>query len=306
MVVYQNIAQYFHIETACVVSLRLYTPSAPCDDVAICVGTREAGCWSMNSGYLTGVIPRIEAKQEHLDLASRAKSIETVMLDYPHARRLDQNGVNLADIDVELILTSTVPDETLEEWFPARELAFAKRVGADAIVPCDRPVYNSDARSQRIETVQTYVADLKEFVPKFQSAGVEVVPLVKGETEYERRLCYEAFAELGLTGLAYYCVQYFSYGFRYKALLERIHRIAREFEPENMMLIGFQSENLVSDFPPCVTGAAGQRWLRKFNPRNMSVETAVRQYDVWSQQVESALAIGQAPLYAFTNSRGWA
>ena len=306
MVVYQNIAQYFHIETACVVSLRIYTPSAPCDDVAICVGTREVGCWSMNSGYLTGVIPRMEAKQEHLDLASRAKSIETVMLDYPHARRLDQNGVNLADIDVELILTSTIPDETLEEWFPDRELAFAKRVGADAIIPCDRPVYSRDARPQRIETIRTYVADLREVVPELRSAGVEVVPLVKGETEYERRLCYETFAELDLTRVAYYCVQYFSYGFQYKALLERIHRVAREFEPENMMLIGFQSENLVSDFPPCVTGAAGQRWLRNLNPRNVPVEEAVRQYDAWSQQVKSALAIGQAPLHTFTNSRGWA
>jgi len=253
-----------------------------------------------------GAIPRIEAKQEHLDLASRAKSIEAVMLDYPHARRLDQNGVNLVDIDAELVLTSTISDEKLEEWFPARELALAKRVGADAIVPCDRPVYSSDARSQRIETIQTYVADLRDVAPEFRESGIEVVPLVKGETEYERRLCYEAFAELGLTRVAYYCVQYFSYGFRYKALLERIHRVAREFEPENMMLIGFQSENLVSDFPPCVTGAAGQRWLRNSNPRSVSVEEAVRQYDAWSQQVESALAIGQVPLHAFTSSRGWA
>jgi len=253
-----------------------------------------------------GAIPRIEAKQEHLDLASRAKSIEAVMLDYPHARRLDQNGVNLVDIDAELVLTSTISDEKLEEWFPARELALAKRVGADAIVPCDRPVYSSDARSQRIETIQTYVADLRDVAPEFLESGIEVVPLVKGETEYERRLCYEAFAELGLTRVAYYCVQYFSYGFRYKALLERIHRVAREFEPENMMLIGFQSENLVSDFPPCVTGAAGQRWLRNSNPRSVSVEEAVRQYDAWSQQVESALAIGQVPLHAFMSSRGWA
>jgi hypothetical protein len=260
----------------------------------------------MNTSNLMGVIPRVEAKQEHLDLASRATSIEAVMLNYPHARWLDQNGVELAEIDVELVLTSTIPDETLEEWFPARELAFAKRVGADAIVPCDRPVYNRDARSQRVETVETYVADLMDVVPEFRGAGIEVVPLVKGETEYERRLCYESFARLGITSVAYYCVQYFSYGFRYKPLLERIHRVAREFEPENMMLIGFQSEKLVSDLPPCVTGAAGQRWLRKFNPRDISVEEAAHQYDVWSQQVESALTIGQAPLHAFTNSQGWA
>ena len=260
----------------------------------------------MKNGYLTGAIPRIEAKQEHLDLTSRAKTIEAVMLDYPHARRLHQNGVELTNIDAKIVLTSTIPDETLEEWFPTRELAFAKRIGADAIVPCDRPVYNREARSQCIETIKTYVADLMEVVPEFRSAGIEVVPLVKGETEYERRLCYEAFEELDLARVAYYCVQYFSYGFRYKSLLERIHRVACEFKPENMMLIGFQSENLVSDFPPSVTGAAGQRWLRNSNPRDVSVEEAARQYDAWCQQVESALAIGQAHLHAFTSQRGWA
>ncbi len=228
------------------------------------------------------------------------------MLDYHHARRLYQNDVKLANIDAKLVLTSTISDEKLEDWFPRRELIFAERIGADAIVPCDRPVYDRDARSQRVETIRTYVADLKEIVPEFQESNIEVVPLVKGKTEYERGLCYDAFTELGLTRVAYYCVQYFSYGFRYKALLERIQRVALEFEPENMMLIGFQSENSISDFPPCVTGAAGQRWLRNSNPRNGSVDEAARQYDTWSQQVESALTIGQAPLQAFTNSRGWA
>ena len=260
----------------------------------------------MRNSYLSGPIPRIEAKDEHLNLVSKAQTVEAVMLDYPHARRLDQNGIDLENIDAKLILASTIPDETLEEWFPDRELAFAKRVGADAIVPCDRPVYNRDARAQRIETIQTYVADLRDIVPHFRDAGIEVVPLVKGETEYERRLCYDAFDELGCTRVAYYCVQYFSYGFRYNELLERVQQISFEYEPENMILIGLQSENLVSDFPPCVTGAAGQRWLRNCNPRDVSVVEAAHQYDEWSRQVTAALSTGQSQLHTFTSSKGWA
>lgn len=248
----------------------------------------------------------MEAKSEHLDLVSKSDSIETVMLDYPHARRLDQRGASLEEIDAELVLSSTIADEKLEEWFPTRELAFAERVGADAIVPCDRPVYSRDARSRRIETIRSYVADLKDIVPLFREAGIEVVPLVKGESEYERQLCYDAFNELGLTRTSYYCVQYFSYGFRYNALLRRIHQIALELNPQNMMLIGFQSENLIPDFPPCVTGVAGQRWLRNINPREMSVNEAAREYDVWARDVEAALTIGQTPLHAFEDSRGWA
>ncbi|QLG28183.1 hypothetical protein HUG10_11755 [Halorarum halophilum] len=260
----------------------------------------------MDSSYLTGPVPRIEAKPEHLELISKARTAEAMMLDYPHARRLEQNGVDLSELDAKVILTSTIPDEELEEWFPERELALAERIGADAIVPCDRPVYDRDSRAQRIETIQTYVADLSDIVPRFQAAGVETVPLVKGETEFERGLCYNAFDELGCSRVAYYCVQYFSYGFRYQALLDRIQRISLEYNPDNMMLIGFQSENLVSEFPPCITGVAGQRWLRKSNPRNVSIEKSALDYDRWSRQVTSALCIGQPPLHAFEDARGWA
>lgn len=260
----------------------------------------------MNSSYLTGPIPRIEAKAEHLELVAEAQTIDTVMLDYPHARRLKQNGVDFAELDAKVVLASTIPDEKLEEWFPGRELSLAERVEADAIVPCDRPVYAGDPRSRRIETIRAYTADLLDITPRFRAAGIEVVPLVKGETEYERGLCYEVFEELGCSRVAYYCVQYFSYGFRYNALLNRIQQISLEFEPDNMMLIGFQSENLLSEFPPCVTGVAGLRWLRNSNPRNTSVAKAARDYDRWSRQVTSALCIGQPPLHAFEDARGWA
>ncbi|MDS0297535.1 hypothetical protein NDI76_02110 [Halogeometricum sp. S1BR25-6] len=259
----------------------------------------------MGGKYLRGAIPRIESKSEHLELSDASQTIDAVMISYPNARRLDQNGIDLSELKAKVILSSTIPDEQLEEWFPERELALAKRLGADAIVPCDRPVYDLDARVQRIETVRAYVADLLDIIPKFRDAGVEVVPLVKGETEYERGLCYDAFDDLSCTRVAYYCVQYFTYGYRYKELLERIQRISIEYEPEDMMLIGFQSENLVSNFPPCVTGLAGQRWLRNSNPRVVSVQEAARNYDLWSQQVDSTLCIGQQPLHAFEHVRGW-
>lgn len=256
--------------------------------------------------YLNGTIPRIEPKAEQVAVASLADAVEAMMLDLRYVQRFEQMEIDLAELDVEIILTSTIPDEELEEWFPERELAAARRIGASAIIPCDRPVYDVDARSRRIETIRAYAADLLDIVPQFREFGIDVVPLVKGESEYERGLCYDAFDELGCSRVAYYCVQYFTYGYRYSALLERIQRISFEYNPNNMMLIGFQSENRVSGFPPCVSGVAGQRWLRKSNPRTVSVEEAVQSYDRWSQQVESALCTGQAPLQAFESGTGWA
>lgn len=255
---------------------------------------------------LDGVIPRLEPKVEQVEALSWAQTVDAVMVDLPHALRIDNRGLDLDAIDAEIVLSSTIPDEQLEEWFPERQLDLAQRIGADAIVPCDRPVYRTDPRSRRLETIRCYVADLKDIAPDFREAGIELVPLVKGESEYERGLCYDAFDDLGCSRVSYYCVQYFTYGFRYKELRNRVQRIAVESEPDKMMLIGFQSENLVSDLPPCVSGLAGQRWRRMTNPREVSTAVAAREYDQWSQQVCSALSTSQAPLHAFGDGKGWA
>lgn len=262
--------------------------------------------WQKVGNYLDGAIPRLEANPAQVDTISQAQTVDIVMLDLPQARRVDQTGIDLTKIDAEILLSSTIPDEELEEWFPERQLELAQRIGASAIVPCDRPVYSTDSRARRLETIRTYVADLRDIVPEFREVGVDVIPLVKGESEYERGLCYDVFDNLDCSRVAYYCVQYFSYGFRYKELLNRIQRISIEHKPDNMMLIGLQSENLASDLPPCVSSLAGQRWRRKTNPREASVEIAAREYDHWSRQVDSVLSTGQAPLHAFEDGRGWA
>ena len=260
----------------------------------------------MQSSCFTGAIPRIEAKRKQLRIASEVDEIESVMLNLRHARLLEQRGVDLASVDARVILTSTMNDERCEEWFPERELGLAKRVGADAIVPFDRPVYNTDHRSKRLETIQVYVTDLKEFAPQFREAGIDVIPLVKGATSYERGLCYEVFDEMGWSRIAFYCVQYFSYGYQYQPLLARVHRIASEYNPDDMILIGFQSENKLSDFPPSVTGAAGQRWRRKIDPRDASLSVATHRYKQWSTELNSALSVSQQPLSAFGSTKGWA
>jgi len=106
--------------------------------------------------------------------------------------------------------------------------------------------------------------------------------LVKGETPYERDICYEVFDHYDVDRVAYYGAQYFTYGYRFPALLERIQEIAVEYDPDDILMIGLQSENLLPRLPPAVSGAAGQRWLRVTDVGSEPAAAVVRQYEQWA------------------------
>lgn len=254
----------------------------------------------------SGGIPRLEPKPDQVALIREVDSVSAVMIDAHLVSRFLKQGISAEDLEPEVIVTTTFADEQLEYWFPDREFKTAREFGADAVVPCDRPAYREDIESFRRETVENYAADLAEIVPSFHDAGIDVIPLVKGETRYERGLCYDVFDDLGITQVAYYCSQYFSYGYRFSALLDRLQKIALEYDPTNMMLIGLQSEKLLPSCPPNVSAAAGQRWLRQIDFGDGPTPAARRTVERWMGKVESALNIGQVPLDAFTDERGWA
>ena len=254
---------------------------------------------------ITGPIPRLEPKSAQVAVAKRTSTIPTVMIDERHVNRFEQNGWTSDEMEVDVILSSTFDDEELELWFPNREITVATDYGAGGIVPCDTPVYRDDPQSLRVETIRNYVSNLADVIPRFRDHGVEPIPLVKGETPYERDICYEVFDHYGIDRVAYYCTQYFSYGYRFPALLRRLQEIAVEYEPDDILVIGLQSENLLPELPPCVSGAAGQRWRRVTGVGTESTAVVVRQYGQWAAKVCSALSIGQAPLDAYFPVRGW-
>ncbi|NUC74761.1 hypothetical protein HTZ84_21090 [Haloterrigena sp. SYSU A558-1] len=227
------------------------------------------------------------------------------MIDERYVHRFQQKGWTPADLDADVVLSSTFDDEELELWFPDRELAVATEYGASGIVPCDTPVYRDDPQSFRVETIRTYAETLADVIPQFRDHGIEPIPLVKGETPYERDICYEVFDHYGIDRVAYYCAQYFSYGNRFPDLLRRLQEIAIEYEPDDILAIGLQSENLLPQLPPAVSGAAGQRWLRVTDVGSEPAAVAVRQYEQWAASIHSALQIGQAPLDAYFPVRGW-
>lgn len=254
----------------------------------------------------SGAIPRLEPKSDQIALIRKSDSVNAVMIDAHLVSQFLKLGISADELDPEVIVTTTFADEKLEYWFPDRDFQVAREFGADAVIPCDRPVYRDDVQSFRREVVENYAADIADIVPRFRSAGIDVIPLVKGETPYERGLCYDVFADLGITQVAYYCSQYFSYGYRFSALLDRLQEITLEYDPTDMMLVGLQSENLLPSLPPNVSAAAGQRWLRQIDFVDGLTPVARRTFEHWVDTVESALNIGQVPLDAFTDERGWA
>lgn len=254
---------------------------------------------------LTGPIPRLEPNPAQVAVAQQTSAISTVMIDERYVHRFEQKGWTPDELGVDVVLSSTFDDEELELWFPDREITTATAYGARGIVPCDTPVYSDDPRSLRVEMIRDYTSNLADVIPRVRDRGIEPVPLVKGESPYERDLCYEVFDYHGIDRVAYYGAQYFSYGYRFSELLQRLQEIAVEYEPDDIVVIGLQSENLLPQLPPAVSGAAGQRWLRVTDMGSKPTAVAVRQYEQWAAAVRAALSIGQAPLDAYFPVRGW-
>jgi hypothetical protein len=252
---------------------------------------------------LDGPIPRVEPKVAQTETL-RVSDAKTVMVDERYVSQFDWEAV-FGDTSLDAIITSTFDDRELEYWFPDRELDLAQEKEPVAIIPCDCPVYEDDEVVKRVETIETYVENLKQLVPKLRAFGVETIPLVKGETEFERGLCYEAFEDLGIDQVSVYGAQFFTYGYRWKDLLARIQNIAVEFDPEDLLIIGLQATSHLKQLPPCVTGAAGQRWMDQAEVRSKSPTVAAKQYDKWAETVSQVLHGGQIPLDTFGLNRGW-
>ena len=249
---------------------------------------------------ICGAIPRVEAQPKQLEFAKQVP-FDTVMLDTYRAERLMDAGETADTLfpNATIILTSTFEDERLELWYLERELDVAIEFGADVVVPCDVPVYEDDPRQQRIQDIRIYAENVVEATRLFHEYGIAVIPLVKGEDPYERQICYDAFDQANLGFVSYYCSQYFLYGFRYSDLLTTVRDIAREYDPEGIMLIGFQSENYLSDFPPAVKAAAGFRWFWKSSLDHESLSVAERNFGEWERRVDASLRTGQTLLDAF-------
>lgn len=252
------------------------------------------------------VIPRMERTAVHERFASGNPHLDVVMISVEAARRLANCGETAASSfqNALVAVSTTVHDETLEWWYPDREVTLVQEFRPDIYLPCDRPVYASDRPAERRDTIRRYLDDLADVTRRLSDDPVEIVPLVKGVNEVERQRCYRTFADLGLDRWAYYTAQYFLYGNRGKELVRDVHAIAREGSPRALLLVGLQSGNYLSRMPPEVFAAAGKRWIEQSDLRNdeLSMHQIQRNYSRWKRQIESILNGGQTRLSDYTGT----
>jgi hypothetical protein len=250
---------------------------------------------------LTSLLPRAEVTTAHADLIGTNPYVDTVVFRIDGAQQLVQRGETAdswLDRTVTSIVVTTIPDDALEEWFPAREVETARQFDADYLVPCDKPVYNTHPPSVRRETIQRYVRDLTDVTMALRDDPTSVIPLMKGVTESERRICYRTFDDLGFDRAAFYAAQYFLYGNHSTDLIHRVSEIVAESELRAFMLIGLQAGRYLKEMPPEVTAATGLRWISQSSLRNktLSMNQKHTRYGVWKHRIETVLTGRQTVL----------
>ena len=258
-------------------------------------------------------IPRVQATRTHFEFFEGDTHTDIVMISVEAARRLAEKGETARSVfgDSMVIVSTTIADEVLEEWYPGREIWLIDAFQPDFYVPCDRPVYRSDRPAKRRETIDRYLRDVEDVVNATRHDPVEHIPLIKGVLPRERKRCYRQFEELGFDRMAYYCAQYFLYGYRGGELVRDIRVMTSEADLEGLLLIGLQAQSLLRELPPEVTAAAGTNWRGEssFRDEDVGLAEARRNYRDWSEQVEATLEGGQTRLGQFgtaTNRGGLA
>lgn len=254
------------------------------------------------------VISRLDKTHLHSKFVVDTEPADAVMISIEDARRLVDEGETAQTAygtNVLVGVTTTIPDARLEWWYPQREIKIIRKFNPDFYIPCDRPVYRGDAAEKRAGVIKRYLRDLTEVDAGLREYPVTVIPLVKGITEAERRRCYRHFRELGLDRWAYYCAQYFLYGNRGEELVKDVWAIASEAKKAHQMLIGLQSERYISQMPPSVFAAAGQRWIQKSNLRgDIPMTRAKLNFEQWKEYLENRLSGGQTTLSRWVPESG--
>ncbi|WP_146047435.1 hypothetical protein [Haloferax marisrubri] len=204
--------------------------------------------------------------------------------------------------ETTVITTTTVQDKYLSELTWERELELIKEFEPDYHIPCDYPVYKHDKEDQRRGHVRNCLEGTLWVGQHLSDVKTRIIPLVKGETPSERGLCYRVFDEINAEYVAVYGTQYFLSGKGFSPLLETLQAIASEASHLKIMLIGLQSPRLLEQAPPQVVAAAGQRWIRQVQLRDVPLSNSHRLFGEMDCAITDSLSEGQAPLSMWTGS----
>jgi hypothetical protein len=252
-----------------------------------------------------GPVLLVEKQEAHEQFHEDHPNQLTVLLRITHVRRLvhqNRTAESYFGENVRVVTTTTVNDRVLSELDWEKELDLVAQFQPDFHIPCDYPVYKEDEPVLRRKRVLKCLKGTIWMASELYGAKTQVLPLLKGETPHERRLCYQVFDQIGVKYCVFYGTQYFTAGIGFKQLRKDLRTVASEAPDLEIMLIGLQAPDLLEEVPPQIVAAAGQRWIDEVQLREVPWEQSQQLYEPMAQKINAALGQGQMPIMAWANS----
>lgn len=252
-----------------------------------------------------GPVLLVEKQEAHEQFHKDHPRQLTVLLRITHARRLvnqNETAESYFDDSVTVVTTTTVNDRVLSELDWEEEYGLVAQFQPDFHIPCDYPVYKEDDPILRRKHVIKCLKGMIWMAGEFSGMRTQILPLLKGETPYERHLCYQVFDHIGTKYCVFYGTQYFTAGIGFNQLRKDLRTVASEASDLEIMLIGLQSPDLLEQVPPQIVAAAGQRWMDEVQLREVPWEKSKQLYEPMAQKINAALGQGQMPIMAWANS----
>lgn len=249
------------------------------------------------------LMERQEAHDRFREGLSRPLSVLLRVTDVVTLVNNEETAASYFDSDTTVITTTTVNDRLLADLDWETELALIRQFQPDYHIPCDYPVYKEDDPLLRRNHVLTCLKGMIWMVFRLGGIKTQVIPLLKGETPHERRLCYQVFKDLGASYCAFYGTQYFTANIGFYQLRNDLRTIVSEAPNLEIMLIGLQAPHWLAQLPPQIVAAAGQRWIDEVQLRKIPYKASQQRYTRMEQNITRALSEGQMPIMAWAGSQ---
>lgn len=256
-----------------------------------------------------GLIRRVQPQRAHERFMDSFPYSDTVMMKITDVETLLRHRGEVRTTYIperfSVITGGIIHDDDLKELRWTRERNAVQAFDSDFHIPTDYPVYGDMEKAQRKSNIKKMMDGTRWMHDKLLSSSIQIIPLVKGYTTEERAICYETLRELDLPYCAYYGAQYFGgkMGNGINKLNEDVREVVDELGVDGVLLIGLQARDGLSKMPPEVVAAAGQRWIRKSDLRDVPMDAAQSRYLQWRQDVEeTVLGAGQTTLGSFSPS----
>lgn len=248
----------------------------------------------------------LRGEKHHDDFFTENAAADWVMLKLKAAKSLADDGITAAEYggpDLSVITTTTGLDSWIENLDDTDERDILRDFQPDAHVPGDHPAYTDHESGRRTRNVMECM-EITLYLYDELGHRIAFIPLIKGEDEWERQICFDVMDEMGTGYCAVYTKQYFGPGAGYQKtkLVQDLREVAANPQVDEILTIGLQSTNLLGLAPPQVVATAGNGWIWETEYRDRPKPEGVRRLAETSAEIEAELGRGQTSLGMFADS----